>query len=317
MSDGMRTVDLVGRLAKHIDLNDEATFYPTPEPAFADIPAAVKPEPEPTPERADVAARIATAVPPPRTPNPPSAPLIELDFRSLQDKGFLTPTGYNPVLAEEYRIIKRPLLRAAFHPEGYQNGWLAHTALITSPHPNDGKTFTAINLGISMAAEHDVHVLLVDGDSRQRGLSRALGIADRQGLMDVLIDPSISLGDVIVRTSIPNLSAVPAGRSVEGPTELLAGPRMRELVNEMTRRYSDRFILIDAPPVLSSSEPGVLAGYVGQVVMVVQANETTKEAISESLSLVDACSNVNFILNKVTLSAGPNRFGYSGFYEDG
>jgi protein-tyrosine kinase len=123
------------------------------------------------------------------------------------------------------------------------------------------------------------------------------------------------LADVILRTNIPHLSILPAGQAVDNPTEILASQRMKDLISEIIHRYPDRFILFDSPPVLATSEPGVLAAYVGQVIMVVLANETTKQAITESLGLIDACPNINFILNKVTLSAGSDRFGYDGYYE--
>jgi len=302
------TVDLVGRLAQRIDLNSdtaldsETAHKADPVTAFpdafgGDFSGRQKPNP-------DILEN---------TPGPPEkaqpAELITLDLQSLRDKGFLTPLNHNSLLAEEYRIIKRPMLRSAFNTQRSHDD-REHIALVTSPHANDGKTFTTINLGMSIASEHDLHVLLIDGDVRQRGLSHAFGVSERKGLMDALSDPGLSLADVILRTNVPDLSIIPAGHSVDAPTEILASPRMQTLMGDITRRYPDRFIIIDSPPVLATSEPGVLASYVGQVVMVVRANETTRQAIAESLALVDACSNVNFILNSVTLSAGSDRFGY-------
>jgi len=314
MNDSLKKVDLIGRLAQQIDLNADLPHEAGPPPNFPEIVAA-KIEP------------IVSITPPP--PPPPSAPdrsydlptlrkaspQIALDLNELRNKGFLTPQSYRPNLAEEYRIIKRPMLRSAFSTDREYSD-RDHIALVTSPHASDGKTFTAVNLGMSIASEQDVHVLLIDGDVRQRGMSRAFGVSSHRGLMDVLVNKDLSVSDVILRTNVRNLSILPAGHLVEAPTEMFASPKMREVIGEITRRYADRFVIIDSPPALASSEPGVLASYVGQVVMVVQANETTKEAIKEALALVDACSNVNFILNKVTLSAGSDRFGYTGFYED-
>jgi Mrp family chromosome partitioning ATPase len=128
-----------------------------------------------------------------------------------------------------------------------------------------------------------------------------------------LVDPSLSAADVLLRTNIPRLTILPVGQSVDAPTEIFASQRMKYVIAEITQRYSDRFIIIDSPPVLASSEPGVLAGYVGQVIMVVAANQTTRQAIMQSLDLVDVCRNVNFILNKVTAPSGPDQFGYYGY----
>jgi len=300
------TLDLVGRLAQKIDLNDESSFIPQPRSSTADAPFA--PDVEAISFPGPPAAQIAIPA------QGIAGPLAILDLEALRIAGFLTPQSDRSLMAEEYRIIKRPILRTAFNIHR-EYGDRFHTAMITSARPGEGKTFTTVNLGISIASEHDLHVLLIDGDVRQRGLSRALGLADRKGLMDVLSDPNISLADVILRTNIPHLSILPAGQAVDNPTEILASQRMKDLISEITHRYPDRFILFDSPPVLATSEPGVLAAYVGQVIMVVLANETTKQAITESLGLIDACPNINFILNKVTLSAGSDRFGYDGYYE--
>jgi Mrp family chromosome partitioning ATPase len=157
-------------------------------------------------------------------------------------------------------------------------------------------------------------VLLVDCDIRRMGLSKKLGMADRKGLMDVLMNPGLSLADVMLRTNIPNLAIIPAGQPVEAATEVFASAKMTALVDDIASRYPDRFIIFDAPPVLASSEPGVLAVHVGQTVMVVHANETSKRAIAQSIPLINGCPNVHFVLNRVTLAAGPDRFGYYGTY---
>ena len=238
---------------------------------------------------------------------------VELDLVRLQKDGFLTPQNQRSLIAEEYRIIKRPLLRAAFDHTNDTNH-LSHVVMITSARPGEGKTFTSINLAMSVATERDLHVLLVDCDIRRMGLSKRLGVADRKGLMDVLSDPNVALSDVILRTNVPNLTIIPSGQPVEASPEVFASAKMTRLVDEIARRYPDRFIIFDAPPVLASSEPGVLAMHVGQTVMVVQANETSKRAIAQSIPLISGCPNIHFVLNRVTLAAGPDRFGYYGTY---
>ena len=146
------------------------------------------------------------------------------------------------------------------------------------------------------------------------GMSRALGLADRPGLMDLLTQPNATFADVVVRTSIPNLSIIPAGKPVEGSTELFASQAMVKFAKDVAGRYRDRFIIFDTPPILASSEPGVLASHVGQVVMVVRANETRKRAVAEAVGLLDATSHINFVLNKVGQSTAPDRFGYYEYY---
>jgi len=315
MNETSKSASLVDRLAQRIDLNAEASISAAPPIHISEIDADEIPSDPPPISDADLKnASIARInIQQPTAPESASSPIVALDIENLRDKGYLTPESPHSLLAEEYRIIKRPLLRMAFAGQRLADD-REHVVLITSARPGEGKTFTAINLAMSVASEHDYHVLLIDGDVRERGLSQALGLADRRGLMDVLSTPSTKLSDVIVRTDVPHLSVLPAGRLVKFPTEFLASQRAQDVIGEMARRYTDRFIIIDSPPVLASSEPGVLAGYVGHVIMIALAGETPKQAITESLALIDACPNLSFILNKVTQLAGSGRFGYYGHY---
>lgn len=295
-------MDMVERLAQRIDLNAGAAPPPAPLPFATPDLLAVDTE-QPLVGRLDPDMGFGSK----------KAEVVDLDLNDLGARGFLTHEAPHTLLAEEYRIIKRPLLRAAF--TGQRHGASrSNVALITSARPSEGKTFTAVNLAVSIAAEADHHVLLVDADVRQRGLSRAFGLTERRGLTEVINDPTLTLADVILRTNIPNLSVIPAGAAVKSPTEMFAGQRARELFMEMTQRYGDRFIILDSPPVLASSEPGVLATYVGQIVMIALAGETPKQAIADSLGLLDTNAPVNFILNKVTPLAAAGRFGYYGTY---
>lgn len=316
-------IDIVGRAAERIDLNSRhqpARVSGPPQPLarasdavsreiFAEAPVRLA-----EPVIAQAAAR--PHVPPANTPT--KALPINFDWAHLERDGFLTPENQRSLIAEEFRLIKRPLLRTAFGRDNRsQRNGVSHVVMVTSPAPGDGKTFTAMNLALSVAAERDLHVLLIDGDPRRMGLSRLLGAAGRKGLIDVLMTPSMSIGDVIARTDIPNLSIIPAGEIVDAPTEVYASQNMTRVMADITPRYADRFIIFDAPPALASSEAGVLASHVGQVIMIVQANETSREAVAQSLALVDACPNVSFILNRVTMSAGMERFGRYGYYQEG
>lgn len=316
-------IDLVGRAAERIDLNtrQEPTLVPTPPQPLERASETVAREmftegaaPLAEPVVAKMAARpqvhaASTLVKPPP---------IDFDWTHLEREGFLTPENQRSLIAEEFRLIKRPLLRTAFGRDNRaQRNGISHVAMVTSPAPGDGKTFTALNLALSVASERDLHVLLIDGDPRRMGLSRLVGANGRKGLIDVLMTPSMSIGEVIARTDIPNLSIVPAGQIVDAPTEVYASTSMARLMADIAPRYADRFIIFDAPPALASSEAGVLASHVGQVIMVVQANETSRQAVAQSLALVDACPNVSFVLNRVTMSAGMERFGRYGDYQEG
>ena len=227
--------------------------------------------------------------------------------------GYVTPNCEPTRTAEEFRVLKRPLLIKAFGA-GARRVPNGHLVMITSARPNEGKTFTAVNLGMSIASEPDLHVLLVDSDIHKLGLRDVLGVTADKGLVDLLVDDELDLADLLIKTNIPNLTVLPAGSSLPQATELLASQRMVDLTRELANRYPDRVIIFDAPPVLASSEPAALALHVGQIVVVVEAARTNHRAVQETLSLISACQNISFVLNKTSFSAGSDRFGSYSYY---
>jgi len=275
-------------------------------PPAAFVAAATLREPEPPRVEAPVEVNGA---------EPARRQIVNLDLVRLQLAGFVTPNSDRTRLVEEYRIIKRPLLLRASGPEAVPRGNLI---MVTSAQPEDGKTFTAINLAMSMASERDLNVLLVDADMHRQGSGQSamgiLGLHGQQGLLDVLANPRMDLSSVLQRTSVANLTLLPAGSFATHPTELMASARMEEVVSEMARRYRDRVIIIDTPPVLSTSESSVLAMHVGQIVFVVEAERTSRRAVESSLALLSRCQHINLVLNKAKADAG-ERFG-EGYYYD-
>lgn len=280
----------------------------------------VKPRPNQTPIGAprQVAGRPATPPPPPGSPGR-SAKRVTIDTIKLQLAGYVTPSGDRNRIVEEYRVIKRPLLLNAF-ATGANKIHNGNLIMITSARPREGKSHTAVNLAMSMASETDVKVLLVDSDMYMQGRGddsmSILGVEQEEGLLDVLSDPSRDLSDVLIRTNIPNLSLLPAGRRTANPTELFASNRMGEVVEELAERYPDRVILFDTPPVLAASEPSVLAMHVGQILFVVEAERTSQSAIESALSLLSQCHHINLMLNKAHDDLGAEGFGsYTDYYQ--
>lgn len=227
----------------------------------------------------------------------------------LRSKDMLVPgSNLDPSFTDEYRRIKRPLLSNAFGKTAslVERGNLI---LVTSSMPGEGKTHTSVNLALSMAQERDNTVLLVDCDVTRQGVSHLLGIDDKRGLVEVLEDENLTIADVILRTDIPQLSVLSAGKHHEYVTELLASQRMANLVNEMVTRYSDRVIVFDGPPLLPTPETQVLAGLVGQVVFVIAAGETPRSVVEEAIALVPEGKATGLVMNK---SEGV--FERSGYY---
>ncbi len=212
---------------------------------------------------------------------------------------------------DEYRRIKRPLISNAFGKTA-QLVEKGNLILLTSSLPGEGKSHTSVNLALSIAQERDHTVLLVDCDVTRHGSSRSLGIAEKQGLVELLESDDLDIGDVILRTDIPKLCLISAGKQHEYVTELLASQRMVELVNELGARYQDRIIIFDGPPILPTPQTQVLVGLVGQVVFIIEAGKTPQAVVEEALSLIPDDQATGLVLNKnerVSI-----RSGYYGYY---
>lgn len=234
---------------------------------------------------------------------------VEIDIEQLHRLGMVTPDGARTSIAEEFRLIKRPLIEKAFGQKG-KSIHHGNLIMVASSLPGEGKTFCAVNLAISMAMELDHTVLLVDADVARPSVPRYLQIraeseSSEIGLMDVLLDENLDLADAMLKTNIDKLTLLRAGRSHHRATELLASQSMIALLSEIADRYPDRLIIFDSPPLLLTSEARVLASQMGQIVLVVEAESTTQHAVKEVLHQLKACQNVNLIYNKAkTLSNG-------------
>ena len=182
--------------------------------------------------------------------------------------------------------------------------------MVTSALPGEGKTFTSINLAMSIAKELDHTVLLVDADVVRPSVLGRLGLPPARGLMDLLTDRDHDLADVLLKTNIPKLTLLPAGHSSSSTTELLASASMEELLDELATHYSDRIIIFDAPPLLPSTESRVLASRMGQVMVVVEADKTSRSTVQQAFATLEACPVVMGMINKYKGSPMGSGYGY-------
>ena len=235
-----------------------------------------------------------------------------LDFQRLEANGFITPNNTHTRISEEFRLIKRSILRRYNDADGPN----ANIIMVTSALSGEGKTFTAINLAMSIAFERDFRVLLVDADVRKVDMLTQLGIKRGRGLVDVLIDETLDLSDVMIRTDLDGLTVLPSGTSHSLSTELLASKGMADLIDEISRRYADRIVVFDTPPVLLTSEAAALTQHVGQTVFVVKAERTARETVKEALEVLKPARNLALVLNAVHPQLGQTQFAYgsSKFY---
>jgi exopolysaccharide/PEP-CTERM locus tyrosine autokinase len=220
---------------------------------------------------------------------------ITIDLDRLRKQSIIVPGDQRTSIAESFRRIKRPILANVATGEP---GTAANLVMVTSPTENAGKTFCAINLAISMAMELDRTVMLVDADIVKRSIPAVFGVKVEKGLMDCLLNRNMDLADVLFRTNIDKLTILAAGRANQYSAELLASETMHMLLREMADRYRDRIVVFDSPPLLRSSEAAVLASRMGQIVMVVEAWNSTGPEVKEALGRIESCSRISLILNK-------------------
>lgn len=237
---------------------------------------------------------------------------VQLDLDALMLSGLVTPTAPRSAVADEYRVIKRPLLANA-SGKGASVVANGNLIMVTSAMPGEGKSFTAINLAMSIAMELDYRVLLVDADVARPSIMKVLGLPPGPGLLDLLLNDQVQMSDTLLRTNVEKLHLLPSGTPHPRATELLASDAMTALIEEMGRRYPDRIIIFDSPPLLLTTESRVLATHMGQIVMVVQAEKTLQSQVKHALTTIDACPIKLLVLNQ-SRGGDQDAYGYGYGY---
>jgi receptor protein-tyrosine kinase len=234
-----------------------------------------------------------------------------IDLESLAKRGYLVETGERLCITEEFRQIKRKLLGNAFGlgAKTLNNGNLI---MVTSAKPNEGKTFIATNLALSIAAEKNKTVLLVDSDVLMPSLNRELGIAETQGLIDYLHSDDLDVSNIIYNTNIDKLKIISAGKKHHLSNELLASEKMATLANELATRYPDRIVIFDSPPLVGISETQVLAQLMGQALLVVEESKTRIADIQKATENLHEDLALGLVLNKA-IRSHKDLYGYYGY----
>jgi len=241
----------------------------------------------------------------------PAPVRVPIDPLLLEAGGLIIPGAPATPLAEEMRLAKRQLLLNARALSG-KVGDRSRAVLVTSPQPNEGKTFCAMNLALSLAAEREGAVLLIDADVAKPDVLGRLGLGDGPGLLDALADPAIAIEELIVPTDCGTLSVLGAGTRSHADTELLASSRLGALLDRLLAADPQRLVIFDSPPALAASAAAALALQVGQVVLIARADRTGETDLREAVALLDGCPSISLLLNAITFTAGPRRFGYYG-----
>jgi protein-tyrosine kinase len=222
---------------------------------------------------------------------------IVVDPAQLRANGLLAADVEERRLAEQYRAVKRPLLRNAdlrLDPPLPRGNLL----MVASALPGEGKTFTCVNLCLSMARERDWTVVLVDGDCSKPHLTRLFAAENEPGLIDLLRDPALTFDALVMPTDVPGLSLLPAGSRDPRASELLGSKRMDDFCAALSAGDSGRIVVFDSSPLLVTTEAPALAANVGQVALVVRANETRQEAVLAAVEKLDPAKAIACILNR-------------------
>jgi len=274
------------------------------ETARKEQEASARSQPAATPP-AESAERAA-AIQAPSRPLPCRADrTVHIEPSALRASGVIAPASEERRLAEEYRIIKRPLLKVITNtdPKEFRN-----LVAVTSALPGEGKTFTSINLALSLALERGREVVLVDGDTAKRHVTHVFGLDGEPGLLDAGADAGSNLEHTVLPTDIPSFYILPAGRAHAEATEILRSERTAALLTSLASNPR-RIVLIDTAPMLVTSEAGVMAALAGQVLMVVKASETPQEVVVRAVEAIAEDKPVSLVLNQV-LSAPERHYGY-------
>ncbi len=251
-------------------------------------------------------------------------PPISLDV--LQSAGMVVARTARTRISEEYRIVIGRVLRAlrdeqgAAGPpsmgpssKGASGMGASNLVMVTSARPGEGKSFTSLNLAGSIAQHTNENVLLVDLDAKLRPVSVLLGAQDGLGFYDLVANPALRPEAAVRTTAISSLLFLPVGRRAADATGTMDVHPITTTIMRIARLYPKHVIVLDAPPCLSTSDPHTVAPFVGQVVMVIEAERTQRAEVEAALELVRVCPTITMLLNKVRLTTS-HTFGAYDYY---
>jgi protein-tyrosine kinase len=216
-----------------------------------------------------------------------TVPITDGVLRENRVISSLTPEAFG----EAYKMLSTQVLQR-FGEEHW------NALAITSPGDSEGKTLTAINLGISIAREVNYTVLLVDADLRHPNVHRILGIESARGLSDYLVH-DVPLGELLINPAgVPRFVVLPGGAPLQNSSEMLNSPKMVRLTEELKSRYRSRIVLFDLPPVLTAADTLAFSPYVDAALLVVEDGKTLADDVANAADLLKNTQLIGTVLNK-------------------
>jgi receptor protein-tyrosine kinase len=282
----------------------------------APLPQAAPPRATPQPAAAgQLGETVSKLAEGDRTADP--APAVSVSMSTLEAAGMAVGGTRRSRIAEECNVTAGRMMRTlrTARRNTVANA-IANLLLVTSSKPNEGKSFSAINLAASMALSRMTEVVLIDLDSKPGSLTEILGLGERPGLFDLVANPGLRPETLVVATAVPGFAFLPNGRAARdgpGSTERSITRPVVAVIESIARRFSNRLMILDSTPCLATSDASTLAGAVGQIALIIEAERTQHGDIEAALELLRPCPNITLLLNKVRQST-THGFGDYDYY---
>ncbi len=216
---------------------------------------------------------------------------VEISPEHLRQQGIISHFQ-DEHFSDAYRLLRTRVLQRM-----RQNGW--HTLGVTSTDPKEGKSFTSINLSIAIALDQNHSSLLIDADMRRPSVHEYLGFTPDIGIAEYL-QRDIALNDVTCDPGIEDFLVLPCVKSVEGTSELLGGPRMAALIDELKGANSPQITIFDMPPIHVGDDVVTLASKLDAVLVVVEDGSTQSDDLRKSMAALKEMNVLGTVLNKAS-----------------
>jgi len=220
------------------------------------------------------------------------------------DKNIVTISKPYGVEAEQFKKLRTSILFPA-------SGKSPRSILVTSAVPGEGKSFMAANLAVSIAQNIDKHVLLMDCDLRLPTIHNCFGFERGPGLSEYLSGKE-ALDSLFLKSAVDKLTILPGGGPISNPSELLSSGQMAKLLNDVTARYSDRYIVVDSTPPRLTAETAAIARQVDGILLVVKHGTTRREHVVDLIDMLGKDKIIGVVLNQFNRQL--SRYSYGSYY---
>ena len=204
--------------------------------------------------------------------------------------------------AEEFRKVKTQIFLRLPHPPQF--------VLVTSTVPREGKTMVAVNLALAVSQEIHKKAILIDGDLRKPSIHLEEQ-PNPKGLAGYLLNQT-PLSDILLHSEAENLQVIPAGQPTQKSSELIGSRKMSELLGSLRELKNDAYVIIDSPPIISTSDATLLSKLVDGIILVVMGGRTPRESVRRAIKSIDRQKIIGIIFNQIDVK--PSNSYYSQYY---